>query len=153
MSQALAGAAVGTLARREARRTARHPVYLVLLLYFLVLGGVQAASLGPAPWTMSPGYYDDVRIAAGSHGWHAVHLLGLGLLAAALLRYPAHRRPLLALGAAVLGSAHRTPITPGEGQGKGRNSPDHLRSRRADLDQPGGWDPRSFDAFLVAWLR
>lgn len=52
---------------------------------------------------MSPGYYDDVPMAAGSQSWHAVYLLGLGLLAAvaALLRYPSYRRPLLALGVAL----------------------------------------------------
>jgi hypothetical protein len=55
-----------------------------------------------APWTMSPEYGGEVQLA-GSHVWHAVYLLGLGLLAAvaALLRYPSHRRPLLALGAAL----------------------------------------------------
>jgi hypothetical protein len=53
------------------------------------------------PWTVSPKFFDNVDLGAGSTGWHAVYLLGLGLLAAvaALLRYPSHRRPLLALGA------------------------------------------------------
>ena len=243
-TQAPAGAAVSTLARREAWRMVRHPVYLVLLLYFVLLSGVEAVSLGlpsrgtvrellttlglmwlgpatffaanliassarrahaesqlaaapttaqartlatclgvlgptavaigfaqllwlvehagdnldraqgpaelaviplctlgggllgvavarwlpwrgaplivlfaliawvvavmdrgdlqwTAPWTMSPGYYDQTPLTAGSQGWHAVYLLGLGLLAAvaALLRYPSYRRPLLTLGA------------------------------------------------------
>ena len=40
------GATVATLARREARRTVRHPVNLVLLAYFIVLGGVQAVDSG-----------------------------------------------------------------------------------------------------------
>jgi hypothetical protein len=55
------------------------------------------------PWTLSPGYLDDIRLASGSQAWHAVYLLGLGLLAAvaALLRYPSYRRPLLAVGAAL----------------------------------------------------
>jgi hypothetical protein len=55
------------------------------------------------PWSVSQGFFDDPGLAAGSQGWHAVYLLGLGLLAAvaALLRYPSHRRPLLALGAAL----------------------------------------------------
>ena len=41
-------------------------------------------------------------MGSGSHGWHAVHLLGLGVLAAigALLRHPERRRELLALGLA-----------------------------------------------------
>jgi hypothetical protein len=38
--------AVGALARREAYRIGAHPVYPVLLLYFLVLGGAQATSDG-----------------------------------------------------------------------------------------------------------
>jgi hypothetical protein len=55
-----------------------------------------------APWSMTPEYGDET-VVAGSDSWHAVYLLGLGLLAAvaALLRYPSHRRPLLALGAAL----------------------------------------------------
>jgi hypothetical protein len=39
---------VGTLARREAYRIGSHPVYLVLLLYFLVLGVAQVAGDGLA---------------------------------------------------------------------------------------------------------
>ena len=64
-----------------------------------------------APWTMSPGYYHEDGMGAGSHAWHAFYLLGLSLLAgvAALLRYPSYRRPLLALGVmlwvATLGAA------------------------------------------------
>jgi hypothetical protein len=42
--------AVGVLARREAYRIGAHPVGVVLLLYFLVLGGAQAASDGLAAW-------------------------------------------------------------------------------------------------------
>jgi hypothetical protein len=38
--------AVGALARREAYRIGTHPVYPVLLLYFLVLGGAQAVTDG-----------------------------------------------------------------------------------------------------------
>jgi hypothetical protein len=38
--------AVGPLARREAYRIGTHPAYPVLLLYFLVLGGAQAATDG-----------------------------------------------------------------------------------------------------------
>jgi len=45
-TQAPAGAAVGTLARREAWRMVRHPVYLVLLLYFVLIGGVEVVNLG-----------------------------------------------------------------------------------------------------------
>ena len=54
-----------------------------------------------APWTMSPSYYGNDAMGAGSHAWHAVYLFGLGALAAiaALLRHPEHRRVLLALGA------------------------------------------------------
>jgi hypothetical protein len=57
-----------------------------------------------SPWTMSRAYYKDAQLAPGSPVWHAAYLLGLSLLAAvpALLRHPSHRRPLLALGAAVL---------------------------------------------------
>lgn len=53
-----------------------------------------------APWTMSPSYYGSDAMGGGSHAWHAVYLFGLGALAAiaALLRHPAHRRALLALG-------------------------------------------------------
>ena len=40
------GLAVGTLARREAWRTVRHPVYLVLLVYFVVLGWAEATNSG-----------------------------------------------------------------------------------------------------------
>jgi hypothetical protein len=56
-----------------------------------------------APWTMSPGYYHEDGMGAGSHTWHAFYLLGLSLLAgvAALLRYPSYRRSLLALGVMV----------------------------------------------------
>jgi hypothetical protein len=56
-----------------------------------------------APWTMSPGYYGEDWLVAGSQVWHAIYLLGLALLAAvaALLRYPSYRRPLLTLGAAL----------------------------------------------------
>jgi hypothetical protein len=46
LTSAPAGATVATLARREARRTVRHPVNLVLLAYFIVLGGVQAVDSG-----------------------------------------------------------------------------------------------------------
>ena len=46
LTSAPPGATVATLARREARRTVRHPVNLVLLAYFLVLGGVQAVDSG-----------------------------------------------------------------------------------------------------------
>lgn len=55
-----------------------------------------------APWSMTSEYADEI-VLPGSHLWHAVYLLGLGLLAAvaALLRHPSHRRPLLALGAAL----------------------------------------------------
>jgi hypothetical protein len=55
------------------------------------------------PWSMSPEYTDGIPLAGGSQAWHAVYLLGLGLLAAvaALLRYPSYRRPLLALAAAL----------------------------------------------------
>ncbi len=45
-SEAPAGVAVGTLARREARRMVRHPAYLLMLSYFLVLGGAEAADVG-----------------------------------------------------------------------------------------------------------
>jgi hypothetical protein len=41
-----AGAAVGPLAGREAWRIVRHPIYLAMLLYFVLLGGVQAAGGG-----------------------------------------------------------------------------------------------------------
>jgi hypothetical protein len=41
-----AGATVGTLAQREARRTIRHPINLVLLAYFIVLGGFQVVDQG-----------------------------------------------------------------------------------------------------------
>ncbi len=40
------GTAVGTLARREAWRIIRHTVYVVLLLYNVVLGAMQAAGQG-----------------------------------------------------------------------------------------------------------
>jgi hypothetical protein len=55
-----------------------------------------------APWSMTPEYADELLLP-GSHLWHAVYLLGLGVLAAvaALLRHPSHRRPLLALGTAL----------------------------------------------------
>ena len=55
-----------------------------------------------APWSMTPEFADELLLP-GSHLWHAVYLLGLGLLAAvaALLRYPSYRRPLLALGGAL----------------------------------------------------
>ena len=43
-----ASRAVGALARREAYRIGTHPVGLVLLLYYLVLGGAQATSDGLA---------------------------------------------------------------------------------------------------------
>jgi hypothetical protein len=46
LTSAPGGATVATLARREARRTARHPINLVLLAYFIVLGGVQAVDSG-----------------------------------------------------------------------------------------------------------
>ena len=46
LTSAPPGATVATLARREARRTVRHPVNLVLLAYFIVLGGVQAVDSG-----------------------------------------------------------------------------------------------------------
>jgi hypothetical protein len=54
-----------------------------------------------APWTVSPRYFDGFMVDSGSHAWHAVYLLGLGLLAAvaAVLRYPSYRRPVLTLGA------------------------------------------------------
>ncbi|HEY3009331.1 MAG TPA: hypothetical protein VGJ63_14865 [Micromonosporaceae bacterium] len=57
-----------------------------------------------APWTMSSDYYHDAQLAAGSHVWHAVYLLGLALLAgvAALLRHASYRRPLLTLGGVLL---------------------------------------------------
>jgi hypothetical protein len=41
-----AGAAVGPLAQREAWRIVRHPIYLAMLVYFVILGGVQAAGGG-----------------------------------------------------------------------------------------------------------
>jgi hypothetical protein len=41
-----AGAAVGPLAEREAWRIVRHPIYLAMLVYFVILGGVQAAGGG-----------------------------------------------------------------------------------------------------------
>ena len=55
-----------------------------------------------APWTMSPVYYGDDTMGAGSHVWHAVYLFGLGVLAAvaAMLRHREHRPTLLALGGA-----------------------------------------------------
>jgi hypothetical protein len=53
VGSAPAGAAVGTLARREARRTVRHPVYLVLLLYFVVLGWAEVGTLA-AGWAQLP---------------------------------------------------------------------------------------------------
>jgi hypothetical protein len=78
---------------------------LPLIVMFVLLAWVVAvmnrgAIQWTAPWTMSPGY-DVIRPTAGSQDWHAVYLLGLGLLAAvaALLRHPSQRRPLLALGA------------------------------------------------------
>jgi hypothetical protein len=44
LTRAPAGTAVGTLAWREAVRLVRHPVYAVLLLYFVVLAGIQATT-------------------------------------------------------------------------------------------------------------
>jgi hypothetical protein len=41
-----AGAAVGPLAEREAWRIVRHPIYLAMLVYFVILGGAQAAGGG-----------------------------------------------------------------------------------------------------------
>jgi hypothetical protein len=57
-----------------------------------------------APWTVSSAYFEDVNPATGSHGWHAVYLLGLGLLAtvAALLRFASYRQLLLLSGSALL---------------------------------------------------
>jgi hypothetical protein len=46
LAYAPAGGAVGPLARREAWRTVRHPVFLVFLAYFLVLGWVEAVNPG-----------------------------------------------------------------------------------------------------------
>ena len=43
------GHALPTLARAEAGRILRHPVYLLLLAYFLLIGGVETAQLGPPP--------------------------------------------------------------------------------------------------------
>ena len=41
-----AGAPVGPLAEREAWRIVRHPIYLAMLVYFILLGGVQVAGGG-----------------------------------------------------------------------------------------------------------
>jgi hypothetical protein len=77
----------------------------LVVMFALIAWAVAVMNRGAlwwiAPWTMSPVYYGNDAMGAGSHGWHAVYLLGLcGLAAiAALLRYPAHRRLLLALGA------------------------------------------------------
>ena len=80
------------------------PLIVVFALIAWVVAVMKHGDLWwTAPWTMSPGYYDDVPMTAGSQSWHAVYLLGLGLLAAvaALLRFRSYRRPLLALGAAL----------------------------------------------------
>lgn len=77
-------------------------VILVLVAWVVAVGNRDGLRW-TQPWTVSPKFFDNVGLGAGSAAWHAVYLLGLGLLAAvaALLRYPSHRRPLLALGAAL----------------------------------------------------
>jgi hypothetical protein len=79
---------------------------LPLMVLFALIAWVVAvmergAVWWTAPWTMSPAYYQTSTMGAGSHGWHAVYLFGLALLAGvtALLRYRSHRRLLLAFAA------------------------------------------------------
>jgi hypothetical protein len=62
LGQVPAGAAVGTLARREASRIIRHPVYAVLLLYFVVLVGVQATT---SLWPPSRDSVRDLLVTLG----------------------------------------------------------------------------------------
>jgi hypothetical protein len=78
-------------------------IVVVAMIAWVVAAGNNVDLRWTSPWTMSPEFHDDFLLTAGSQVWHAVYLLGLGLLAgvAALLRYPSHRRPLLALGAAL----------------------------------------------------
>jgi len=76
-------------------------VMFALIAWVVVVSG-RGGLRWTAPWSVAPQYFGDIP-PAGSHSWHAGYLLGLGLLAAvaAVLRYPSHRRPLLALGAAI----------------------------------------------------
>lgn len=81
------------------------PVVILLALVAWVVAVFDREDLRwTAPWTMTPDYFDATALTRGSLPWHAVYLLGLGLLAAAaaLLKHPPYRRPLLA-AAVVLG--------------------------------------------------
>ena len=83
-------------------------VVLFALIAWVVAVMERGAVWWTAPWTMSPAYYQTSTMGAGSHGWHAVYLFGLALLAgvAALLRHRAHRGALLTLaGLAWIGTS------------------------------------------------
>jgi hypothetical protein len=98
---ALGGGLLGVAVARWLAWSGAPLLVMVALIAWVVAVMERGDLRWTGPWTLSPGYLDDYGLTAGSQGWHAVYLLGLGLLAAvaALLRYPSYRRPLLALGA------------------------------------------------------
>ena len=98
---ALGGGLLGVAAARWVPWPGAPLIVMVSLVAWVVAVMNHGELRWTAPWTLSPGYHDDVLLAAGSQSWHAVYLLGLTLLAgvAALLYHRSNRRPLLAVGA------------------------------------------------------